>query len=171
MGGNRLTNNRDNFYEYRIHVCPLIGKIYVFSANSVKQAVGKKAIASTDGRYVTSEGILVNPRNLNAKEYDIPWDILQVLREQSKGRQATSSNKGRLAEMAVVEMLRRGLLRGFSQNAEITTDRDEQLAGIDIWAGKTPIQVKMDYRGGDKSLGGTGNLYIEVASHNIYREY
>jgi hypothetical protein len=45
-----------------------------------------------------------------------------------------------------------------------------QIDGDDIvvltGANRVHIQVKCDYPGGDKALGGTGNLYLQVAERN-----
>jgi len=51
-------------------------------------------------------------------------------------------------------------------------ERMMQISGIDVtMQDNMKIQVKMDYNGGDKRLGGTGNLYLQTAECNPYRRY
>lgn len=162
-----LHENKLDSASYRIHVCPRVGLLYVFPTVNMDWVTGKKAQTEYKGR-VTSKGVLVKPADLDATTYSIPQAILKRVALASAGM--GSSEKGRAAESIVAEMIRQGHLP-FSRNVRIVTDRDEQISGIDLWAGEIPIQVKMDFNGGEKELGGTGNLYIETHSDNFLKEF
>jgi hypothetical protein len=47
-----------------------------------------------------------------------------------------------------------------------------QFEGLDIVvATRVRIQVKLDFRGGERELGGTGNLFLQTAECNPTRSY
>ena len=83
-----------------------------------------------------------------------------------------TSEKGRKAVGLIAAMLRRGLLPIPGKVQRLVTDIDKplQIEGQDIivefGAATVRIQVKCDYKGGDKSRGGTGFLYLQTAERN-----
>jgi hypothetical protein len=85
---------------------------------------------------------------------------------------ADTSDKGRKAVELVAAMIRNGLFPLPYAVGQLDSDpaKDMQINGddiiVDLGANRVHIQVKCDFRGGDKALGGTGNLYLQVAERN-----
>lgn len=81
----------------------------------------------------------------------------------------TTTTKGMFAVNIVVLMLK-GLLIPLPVNIDISDDRSVQVSGTDIIVSSlVRIQVKCDYRAGDRKLGGTGNLFLQTAECNPYK--
>ena len=110
------------------------------------------------GMKTTSWAKLIPLSDIPHESWPIPDDIYD---KRCVPCNAGQSEKGRAAEGVVLDMLE---LMG-RKPLEIT-DRDQQLSGIDIVVSDVSYQVKCDWNGGDKELGGTGNLYIELNECN-----
>ena len=50
-------------------------------------------------------------------------------------------------------------------------DEEKQKKGQDLKIGENVVQVKCDWSGGPRSLGGTGNLFIQTDELNLYGNY
>lgn len=164
----------------RVHVCPKVQRVYVYPTDCGISAIQTGQYHNTPGFQAgiaipTAMGYLVPPFDIKrcvalSLNGDV-WDSLGFQRIQ------TTTIKGQKAVRLIVEMLKQGLFPIPVQAYEIT-DRDLQIKGADvvIKAGTVTkddiiIQVKCDFDGGEKELGGTGNLYLQVAECNPLRRH
>ena len=75
--------------------------------------------------------------------------------------------KGRNARLIAVKLLEEGRLPIPLKVSVVAENTKQQIDGTDLVVdSKLRIQVKCDFRGGNKDLGGTGNLYLQVAEAN-----
>ena len=91
------------------------------------------------------------------------WDMFSVNKDDPtpiKGKRAEIFIRALIAKHKFPEM-------GYPK---ISSDINEQHAGIDIAIEPKHIQVKCDYEGGEGN-GCTGNLYVEYAEKNLYKQY
>jgi len=159
----------------RAHVCPKARRVYVYPTPNGIEAIESGAYISRPGyqsgiSMPTSLGYLVPPFDIAecvalAIRPDA-WDYLNFSDEDSL------TDKGNKAVRLVKGMLKRGLFPIPAIGTEIT-DRDLQVDGTDIIirAGAIRqqdivIQVKCDFPGGERDLGGTGNLFLQIAECN-----
>jgi hypothetical protein len=157
--------------DYRAHVCFAVGIVYVFPTQSGKDAAlsGKYPLRSASQRtlrYATAEGYTVPPEKIKScVGIEIPNDLLGSLCPE---RYDDESTKGEQA----VETFRRMCLRGLVSLpllASDVTSRQGQIQGKDIViTSDVSVQVKCDYFGGPKNLGGTGNLFLQVRECNPF---
>ena len=176
-----MTNQADNLVPYgiqneesfiRAHVCPVVGRVYVFETERGRDIIKKKqyriAPAYTGGQK-TAEGYLVPPEDIEGvMEFNIPDDLKRNILELSE---STTSIKGRGAVKIVQEMMSRRLLT-MPAILEDETSIDAQLRGSDLVVSNScTVQVKCDWRGGSWRLGGTGNLYLQIAESNPNKAY
>lgn len=83
-----------------------------------------------------------------------------------------TGEKGRKAVRLVAGMIQDGLfpipiaLAGIDTHPTTQIDIEGTDIHISTKAQSLRIQVKCDYRGGEKELGGTGNLYLQTAERN-----
>jgi hypothetical protein len=83
----------------------------------------------------------------------------------------STTEKGTRAMHLVAAMIRDALFP-FPLDPTIITDTNMQFEGLDIVvATRVRIQVKLDFRGGERELGGTGNLFLQTAECNPTRSY
>jgi len=105
---------------------------------------------------------------------DIPQSVLLKLREQAWDAIDfcdcdTTTQKGAKAVQLVVGMIKAGLfpLPGLPHEQQ---DKAMQIAGDDIIVHLETkdirIQVKCDFRGGERQYGGTGFLFLQTAEIN-----
>lgn len=149
----------------RVHVCFQVRQMYSFSTAAAIGAMEgcKKRLAFQEG-IVTAEGHLVRPRDIpGCRQTAIP----DVLMEHDPGTNGELGNKGSAAMAVVIRAIRWGILPLPLVCKEIVSIR-EQRNGGDIRFETGVVQVKCDYRGGPKTLGGTGHLYIQVAESNPF---
>jgi len=167
--------------DIRVHVCPQVRRVYVYPTEC-----GMNAILT--GKYIekpgyqkgietpTATGYIVPPFDIrkcsSIKICDAAWKHIKFSPSDSL------AEKGRKAEKLVRGMLKHGLLP-VPMNGRQVTDEDIQKLGQDILVIKghaidqedIRIQVKCDYPGGEKHLGGTGNLFLQVSECNPLRIY
>jgi hypothetical protein len=156
----------------RAHVCPTVRRIYVYpTAKGIKALPnGKEAYGYQPGvEGATAKGNLVKPFNIencvSLQINDKAWTFINFKEGES------TTEKGAKAVKLIVAMIRVGL---FPLPAGIIIDPNVskaiQIKGDDIyvWTQKSrvKIQVKCDFRGGEKNLGGTGHLYLQTAERN-----
>jgi hypothetical protein len=156
--------------DVRIHVCPQVRRLYVFRTNDAKVAI-KAANVSQRNAYQLIDGVRV----LTAVGFVVAWDsianCIQIpLRNELWHKYCIDANmpeaqKGYIAEQMVIAGLRLGVIP-LPLDVQASAQFDEQMAGVDIVIPATTIQVKCDYRGGSKELGGTGNLFLQVSEYN-----
>jgi len=166
--------------DIRVHVCPVARRVYVYPTDCGLQAIEMGNYPQRNGyqRDVdepTARGYLVPP-------FDIEKCVGLTFRSTAWDKinfQSTddTSEKGIKAIQLVKGMLRQGLFPAPFLGREVT-DKDIQIDGTDIIvnsngsaSGILRLQVKCDYPGGEKSLGGTGNLFLQTAERNPNKRY
>lgn len=126
-------------------------------------------------RWHTAEGFLVPPNKIpGCYATEIPSDLYATA---NWSEQDSTTEKGHKAVVTVRNLLLCGLLplpltAGIKAKSVEITERDIDINGtdIDIFA-KVRMQIKCDYRGGPKELGGTGNLFLQVAESNPFARH
>ena len=160
--------------DMRIHVCPRVRRVYVYPTSAGRESL-KKGIHTLGYQhqinFPTAEGLRVRPFDIAGfLEIKLPdeaiWDEINF--SKSDG----TSQKGRKAVKVVLYMAEKKL-PPFVSNSKIEVIRDglNQRDGVDIIAesskgGRMRIQVKCDFDGGRRSLGGTGYLYLQTHECN-----
>jgi hypothetical protein len=111
------------------------------------------------------------PNCVELKFSGIAWDHLTFAKDDR------TSVKGDKAVRLVKAMLKRGLLP-LPAESEVVEEQDIQVAGTDIFVRGQNLrhndlhtQVKCDFDGGRKELGGTGNLFLQVKEANPFKLY
>jgi hypothetical protein len=166
--------------DFRVHVCPVVKKVYVYRTvhglSAIQEGHYRMVPGYQDGiDEPTAKGYLVPPDDIKACiAISFPsevWDYYQFVEKES------TSKKGDKAKTLVMDMLREGFLPVPIWPTEVTARR-AQLLGIDIILEPTngkqkeiSIQVKCDYKGGSKTYGGTGNLFLQIAECNPSKHY
>lgn len=163
---------QEELSDVRAHVCVVIQRVYVYPTQAVRDLLNRihfpKGKAFQNGQ-LTAEGYLVPPAKIpRIRQFELPdhyWHSCPIRQEMS------TSEKGRLA----VRLVRMGLddLRiTLPIQPRVIDDLDLQIEGVDIIATlDARIQVKCDFDGGPKSLGGSGNLFIQTAEANPYSRH
>ena len=131
---------------------------------------GREALGYQPGvTGATANGKLVEPFDIekcvSLQINERAWDAINFDVKES------TTEKGKKAVKLIVGMIKAGL---FPLPAGIIIDPNVskaiQIKGDDIyvWTQKScvKIQVKCDFRGGEKHLGGTGHLYLQTAERN-----
>jgi len=161
----------------RAHVCPVAQRVYVFKTAAALDLIEKGHYPKRNGYQKgvdvpTAIGYLVPPM-------DIPGCVALCLRLSVWQHLCFSEDdslyeKGRKATKLVLQMVRQGLFPLPALGEEIT-DENLQIDGEDIIIKANAfrfddlvIQVKCDYPGGERELGGTGNLYLQIAECNPF---
>jgi len=136
------------------------------------------------GSYPLQDGFQIDIETPTARGYLVPpMDIPGCVALSLAGRvwehlgfseQMSLSAKGTAATRLVRQMIRCGLFP-LPVPADEIADIDLQISGADIiihppaLRGRDVIvQVKCDYPGGEKELGGTGNLFLQVSECNPF---
>ncbi len=159
-------------------MCYQIGYLYVFPTQELVKAIDRnkgklqrRSISRNSDDIVTAAGFLVPPaiiRRVRAHKIDksIP----------RPHRREPNSVKARAAEALASKMIQEGTIyiASISDNptVEFVEDKREQSRGVDfIVDSEVVVQVKCDYSGGHKSMGGTGSLFVEDFECNPYQSY
>lgn len=161
--------------DIRTHVCPVARRVYVFPT-----AEGRRAAES--GNWPARWGYQMDVDGPTAMGYCVPplairrcvaLEVRAEAWEKAAFRRTDdTSEKGKKAVRFVRDMIRSGVFPLPYAIGDCDTDLDKtmQIDGDDIvvsvGANRVHIQVKCDYPGGDAALGGTGNLYLQVAERN-----
>jgi len=156
--------------KFRIHVCFEAQCVYVFET--------QKAIEEVEaGRYIpvpayqpgydkpTAMGYLVPPQRIEGvQRFDFP--VRFPSQKIVKIKRRTCGSKGRFSEMLVRRLFHLGEINLPIMPNSIT-DTALQIDGLDLQLNlDDAIQVKCDFDGGEKHLGGTGNLFIQFSEIN-----
>ena len=163
--------------QLRVHVCPLVRRIYVFPTQCGIDALDKgipKNGYQTGIDYPTAYGKCVPPF---AIKKCVALQVNPSVWEYWKFKETEStSEKGEKAAKLIKAMI----LEGMFPLPIAVGARDELPMSIDIKGtdilvfikgGIIRLQVKCDYRGGEKELGGTGNLYLQTAECNPLQKH
>jgi len=183
--GNRMATNsnvilsdygiQNEQSDLRAHVCPLVRRVYVYPT-----AEGRRAIEA--GGWTARPAFQAGVAGPTAMGYCVPpfairrCVALEVRAEawDAGGFDETddTSSKGQKAVRFVAQMILNGLFPLPYALGHLNDDPDRamQIRGddiiVDLGPNRVHIQVKCDFRGGDLTLGGTGNLYLQVAERN-----
>lgn len=166
--------------DIRVHVCPVVQRVYVYPTHCGVAVIesGKYKIVSGYQKgfdFATAKGYLVPP-------FDIPRCASITLRKTVWAyigfvQDDTTSQKGNKALRLVIGMIKKGLLPIPALGEEIS-EHDIQIKGQDIIIKSGAItqkdiriQVKCDYPGGEKLLGGSGNLFLQIQECNPGQYY
>ena len=166
--------------DIRVHVCPVVKRVYVYPTSCGLRAVetGNYPLVNAYQEGVeepTATGHIVPPFDIeqcvSLTFRSTAWDYIGFLRNDN------TSEKGDKAVKLVEGMLKQGLFPLPFLGREVT-DRDIQIDGTDIIVntngndrGTLRLQVKCDYPGGEKGLGGTGNLFLQKTEQNPNKRY
>lgn len=158
--------------DLRAHVCIRARVLYVYPTRSGVACLDDprwREVPAKTGAIVTAMGRLVPPSAIGGcMRVDIPDEL--IIHANIQETQSTTV-KGSRAMHLVAAMIKDALFP-FPLDPEIVTDTKLQFDGLDIVvSARLRIQVKLDYRGGEESLGGTGNLFLQVAECNPTRSY
>jgi len=167
----------------RAHVCPVVKKVYVYPTQSGIQAIETKHYPCVRGyqenvEFATAEGYLIPPfdieKCIGLSFKDSVWEIIDFRASDH------TSEKGNKAIKLVLAMVKKGLFPLLiTLSAREITDEELQVKGQDIIVPSSAIhaqediiiQVKCDYIGGEKGLGGSGNLFLQTAESNPLKQY
>lgn len=177
----------NNLYEYgiskelssiRIHVCPVANCVFVFTREGALKAIEDGCVTRmpvfVDGRQ-TADGWLIPPTSLPWKRgFQIP-DMMKRFKLHYNMKPA---QKGKAALNVVKWMVESDEIDffGIDQFKEVDI-LPLQYIGVDCalgWSGKRAqwwAEVKMDFAGGPRSAGGTGNFYVQTHERNYNKEY
>lgn len=164
--------------DLRTHVCFKAGIVYVFETSA-----GRKAIERYDykDKFAGQPGV----NGPTGKGKAVPIEAIRgvtetyipdlLIRRYPIFREDDTSVKGRKAEAIVKEIIRAGRFPFPNKwNHVNPACVDIQHVGVDlivIYPHEIRIQVKCDYLGGSKMLGGTGNLFLQTAERNPKRKF
>ena len=158
--------------DVRVHVCPKVRRIYVFPT-----VEGRKALSRGKERPAYQDKVA----GATASGYTVPiWQIDRcvglVLNETEWNAVRFSetddvSTKGHKAAEFVAALIKKGVLPlPFKSTVNANLPVEMEIAGQDIRVIVAEqvivVQVKCDYEGGAKVLGGSGNLYLQTAERN-----
>ncbi len=155
--------------DLRIHICVKVKMAYVFlpenGVNAINTGRYLDRLAGQSGiNYPTASGSCVPPGDISGCiAFPIPEKILVKYPIEYS---FSCKKKGKMAVSIARAMLWQGLIR--------FPTLPQKIAGKDIRIGKTgtmhigncKIRIKCDFNGGDRSLGGTGNLFLQTAEAN-----
>jgi len=161
----------------RVHVCPVVEKLYVYPTRRGIEAIHSGLFRKVNGyqkgiETATASGYLVPPFEIKeCVALSVRSEVWDYLRFSETDHLTV---KGKKAERLVLQMIKRGLFPIPAMPTGIT-DKDIQIRGADIiiksgslTKDDIVIQVKCDYKGGEREAGGSGNLFLQVAECNPY---
>lgn len=164
--------------DIRVHVCPLARRVYVFPTiegrRAIEAGLGERRTARQPGvDGITADGRRISPfdirRCVGVSVCREAWDAVNIRKTDNL------SVLGEKAVRLVAGMIRFGLLP-FPYpigDVNIALEKDLEILGTDIIVqlkcGTLFFQIKCDFPGGEKALGGTGFLYIQTAERNPRR--
>lgn len=164
-------------YKYRIHVCPLVGKMYIISKKelgNITRYNNLKIVYVFQNGIKTSRGYLLPIPLYESSFVKIVSIPIKILKKNYIKQNDREKMKGQKAESIVMDC--------FKKKFQITkTSKDENLKGIDLFINRIPFQIKCDFTGGngEKILlyknylckEPSGNLYIEIEELNPFKKY
>lgn len=159
--------------DYRIHVCPLAGKIYSYpTASGIDACLSgkhqKRSATQPGVSYATAEGFCVPIDSIpDIRCVSIPDSYLDRW-FANVSRESTTTHKGNMAARLVARMLQTGTLP-LPLYGKLVSNMRLQLDGVDILVDcRLRLQVKCDWRGGVGS-NCTGNLFLQTAECNPHK--
>lgn len=177
--GKRAKSMSEQLFEYgihtehsdvRAHVSVVNRTVYVFQTFRGVEAVERYNPEPLPARQPGVAGITATGWPIHVSQIE---DLRRLRFDSWNGwegfkEELSTSDKGRRAVSCVIECMRLGRFPLWL-HAEEDDAQSIQIKGTDIvvWC-KKRVQVKCDYRSGDKPLG-TGNLYLQKAERNPLR--
>lgn len=158
--------------DLRIHVSVATRSIYVyetrFGVEAILSGKHRKKPARTEG-IVTAIGYIVPPIKIEGcQRIEIPLDVFA---DADFRKSDMESERGRKAEWVVNQMLDRGLIPTPTKIQKIV-DRGSQIRGADTVASTdNKIQIKCDWRAGERELGGSGYLFLQIKECNPFKRH
>ena len=154
--------------DYRAHVCFKVKHVYLFKTKCGVEAIDNKSyrvVGAWQRGIKTAEGHAVPLGDIEHKSIKIPEELMRA----DPGDTQDLNVKGRAAARIVYNMLTKGAVP-LPQIAKEIKEKDLQLDGCDIItiSQELRVQVKCDYKGGDRHLGGTGNLFLQTKECNPF---
>ena len=153
--------------DLRAHVSVCNATVYVFPTENGRKAIAENNIQGKPaytGTTVTAFGYPVPFRKIaNIQAVKIPQWIFE---NENFLHSDTTSQKGNKAVNIVKTMILKGLIQIALTPTEIT-EKTMQIKGTDIHVtANCKIQDKCDWRAGE-----TGNVYLQVAERNLYKQF
>lgn len=162
----------DEQSDIRAHVCVQVRRIYVYATEDMKALLKRRTYpekSAEQDSVITARGYLVPPFDIpTCREFQLPpalWEKYRITLDMPP------DVRGRIAERLVYVTMREAIV-AIPLQTKTVADRVLQQQGHDIavrFSGS--VQVKCDYRGGRRDLGGTGNLFIQIAELNPKKLY
>jgi hypothetical protein len=158
--------------DFRAHVAYKAQRVYVFPTKNGLRSIetgNYKELTATQQDIVTARGYAVPISHIDGlSEVLIPLDLHQKIKIENF---MPSGEKGRRATWIVATMMKKSLIP-LPVIVDFAEELALQISGTDIIvAAKLHVQVKCDYNGGDRRYGGTGNLFLQVAECNPFKQY
>ena len=155
--------------DIRIHVCPIVKQVYVYETNEAVEQIESKSYPTGNAytnSIITGVGYLVPSEEIpDCISISIPTNWARTFKKNM-----TTTEKGDLAVRLIKTMLKKKMIP-IPLNVTEIKEEDLQISGIDIIVkASIRLQVKCDFNGGDKQLGGTGNLFLQIQECNPYRQ-
>lgn len=155
--------------DLRAHVCVVAKSLYVYPTAAGVACLADPRYREVEvftGSFVTARGRLVPPTAIkDCMLVPIPDTLVNIQRTD------TTTIKGRKATEIVATLMRDGFFPAMFA-PQIIAKTSLQYEGVDIVAtANLRVQVKCDYDGGDQSLGGTGNLFLQTAECNPHNAH
>lgn len=160
--------------DVRIHVCVMVRRLYVFKTENGMAAI-KTGLYKARPAFQMVNGV----KRQTATGYVIPWNKIEgctpvvlpepLLKANPIHETDKPDIKGKNARVIAVRLLEDGRLP-IPMKVNVVENTQQQIEGMDLVVdSKIRIQVKCDFRGGNRDLGGTGNLYLQIAEANPHK--
>jgi hypothetical protein len=161
----------------RAHVCPKVKRIYVYPTSCGIAALqnGIETLGYQPGAIgPTANGRRVKPFDIEKcvalQINDKVWKLFKFKKDES------TTVKGEKAANLVKAMITAGIFP-LPISCLVDTDMSKriQIQGADVFVwtlkGRIHIQVKCDFIGGERYLGGSGYLYLQTAERNPLKKF
>lgn len=155
--------------DVRVHVCPYVRRVYTFPTEEGVRALDSGSYEELEGHQngvegATSRGYNVPPSDIEKciciKLREVTWKALEFSRDEPP------NVKGQKAVRLVRQMIHNSML---PLPGETKQDPSLEINGTDVIARfpekEIHVQVKCDFKGGAKDLGGFG-LFLQTHERN-----
>lgn len=158
--------------DLRAHVCFVAGALYVYPTNAGKATIERRWYPDVPVRtrnIITARGYLVPPNDIDGcLRTEIPDELLARYEIRERDTTTVKGNKA----LAIVTAMLEDALFPLPLRSSLIEDMQLQVKGLDVLiAANIRIQVKCDFNGGEKHIGGTGNLFLQIAECNPFRRH
>lgn len=160
--------------DYMIHVCTNVGKVYIYETDRGREAIDsgefpRRTVRDKFGRKTAYGNIVPVDSIPGMSTIDIPKPINRLLGPKKGDSKSEMGNKA--ARIAAV-IIHRETLHGATSASHVPVGDPRQMQGIDLVTDNgITYEVKLDKPGGEKGLGGTGNLFLQTHERNYYQQH